>query len=107
MSEVTPQPEQTSEESKKRKAESSLSDLKRDQLVQARLKKQQKTQEREQEMSQLKSKLNDFELISKSNTNIVPLIPELFLLSTTAILLGASCRISSPELTSMFGFGEI
>ena len=64
MSEVTPQPMQTSdgqEESKKRKADPSLSDLKRDQLAQARLKKQQKAQEREQEMSQLKSKLNDFE----------------------------------------------
>lgn len=48
-------------DSKKRKAESSLSDLKKQQLAEARQKKLQKAQEREQEMLQLKSKLNQFE----------------------------------------------
>lgn len=52
---------EVSTDSKKRKADSSLSDLKRTQLAEARQKKQQKAAQREAEMDSLRSKLNAFE----------------------------------------------
>src|SRR5688500_18887277 len=48
-------------DSKKRKPETSLSDLKRQQLADARLRKQQKQLQRENELSALKDKLNETE----------------------------------------------
>ena len=48
-------------DSRKRPHESSLSDQKKQQLAEARQKKQQKALQREQELVQLKTKLNDFD----------------------------------------------
>jgi len=62
---------ETDETSKKRKAEKPLSELKRQQLQDARQKKLQKAQDREQQMSEMRSKLTDFETKLKENNQRV------------------------------------